>query len=96
VCAMLGDKAVAETLRALDTTVDHWMFAGLPGPRGREAGWMAAQAAAANLRGTLECAEDVAAAVARAVALAGDDDRVLVFGSFLTAGAALAYLDAQP
>ncbi len=89
VCGMLADKAVAETLVALDAVVDQWLFAPLPGPRGADAATMRAHARAAGLRGaTLECA-GVAEALAHARSLAGPADRIVVFGSFLTAAAVL-------
>lgn len=92
VCAMLGDKAVAQTLSALDEIVDDWIVAGLEGPRGRSATWMADQATTAALRGTVDQAPDVASALQRALAVTGDKDRIVVFGSFHTAAAALKYL----
>lgn len=93
VCAMFGDKAVAPTLKALDSQVDAWVVTGLDGPRGRDAAWMKEQAQAAGLHGTLEQAADTASALQRALALAGPADRVVVFGSFQTAAAALRYFD---
>lgn len=93
VCAMLGDKAVVPTLAALDSVVDGWIVAGLDGPRGRDAAWMADQAAAAGLRGPVNQAADVAAAMQQALAASEPDDRIIVFGSFHTAAAALRYLE---
>lgn len=93
VCAMLGDKAVVPTLAAMDILVDDWIVAGLPGPRGRDASWMAEQASAAGLRGTVSLAPDVASALQQALSISRDDDRIVVFGSFYTAAAALRYFD---
>lgn len=89
VCAMLADKDIESALSALDAEVDHWVFAGLDGPRGAPAFELAARAAAAGVHGSVETCNDVPAALARARQLAAADDRIIVFGSFLTVAAAL-------
>lgn len=89
VCGMMADKPVAATLVALDTAVDHWVFASLPGPRGATAEMLLAHASEAAVHGTVEPVDSVEAAYERALALAGPDDRVVVFGSFVTVGAVL-------
>ncbi|WP_407354333.1 bifunctional tetrahydrofolate synthase/dihydrofolate synthase [Luteimonas sp. R10] len=93
VYAALADKDVAGVVAALAGGVDAWHLAGLPqaGARGLDA-----EALAARLAGT--AADDAARhagvaqalAVARAEARAGD--RILAFGSFRTAAAALVAL----
>jgi dihydrofolate synthase/folylpolyglutamate synthase len=95
VFAALGDKDIAGIVAALAPVVDGWFVAGLAevGPRGmqvadfidRLAG-TAAEAAAGT--------PDVAAALALASARAHAGDRVIVFGSFHTAAAALGWLQA--
>lgn len=89
VCAMLADKQVEATLAVLDAEVDHWLLAGLEGPRGTTGTELAARAGRAGLHGSIEACTDVPAALARARALAGPDDRIVVFGSFLTVAAAM-------
>ncbi len=89
VCAMLADKRIEETLAALDAVVDAWHVAGLEGPRGLPGDAFAERARAAGLRGTVVAHTDVGAALDAAVDAATADDRILVFGSFLTAAAAL-------
>ena len=89
VCGMLADKAIAATLGELDRVVDEWLLAPLPGPRGARAEELAARAAEARLAGRVTTCDSVAAALARARALAAPQDRIVVFGSFLTAAAAL-------
>ncbi len=88
-CGMMADKPVAATLMALDAEVDHWVFASLPGPRGATAEVLLAHANEASVHGTVETCDSVDAAYERALALAGVDDRVVVFGSFVTVGAVL-------
>jgi dihydrofolate synthase/folylpolyglutamate synthase len=89
VLAMFGDKDVAGVAQALAGRVDHWLLAGLDGPRG---------VSAAQLRRRLpvewiaEEFVDVAAALQRARQLAGPGDRVLVCGSFVTVAQARAWL----
>jgi dihydrofolate synthase/folylpolyglutamate synthase len=90
VCAMLADKDAFGVITALRSRVDRWLVAGLPGARGgsgealREV-LLAAGVGAANIR---VCA-DVAQAYAAAREAAGEADRIVVFGSFLTVAAAL-------
>ena len=92
--AALYDKAHADVVSALAPAVDAWHLAGTrdAGPRG-----MAAEALAGRLAGTdaagAACHDDVAAALQAALAQSGPGDRVLVFGSFHTAAAALRLLN---
>jgi dihydrofolate synthase/folylpolyglutamate synthase len=96
VFAALADKDVAGIVAKLAARVDRWWLAGLEGagPRGQ-----GVDALAANLAGTAAAdasrAGDVAAALAAARAQARPGDRLLVFGSFHTAGLALQALDAR-
>ncbi|MFT3896734.1 MAG: bifunctional tetrahydrofolate synthase/dihydrofolate synthase [Thermomonas sp.] len=96
VFAALADKDVAGIVAKLAACVDRWWIAGLEGagPRGQ-----GVDALAASLAGTAAAdaarAADVAAALADARAQAQPGDRVLVFGSFHTAAAALRVLDAS-
>ncbi len=91
VYAALADKDVAATVAALADGVDVWHLAGLAGhgPRGLDV-----EAFAARLAGTAAAGaqrhRDVPSALAAALTAAQSGDRVLVFGSFHTAAAALA------
>ncbi|WP_345302947.1 bifunctional tetrahydrofolate synthase/dihydrofolate synthase [Lysobacter hankyongensis] len=91
VFAALTDKDVVGVVEALAGQVDRWWLAGLAdtGPRGLDA-----EAFAERLAGTAAAAGDRCATVAGALAAARSEaaagDRVLVFGSFHTAAAALA------
>jgi dihydrofolate synthase/folylpolyglutamate synthase len=91
VVGMLADKDAAAMVRALDPLIDHWLLAGIDNePRGLDA--RALQARLPPLRGAVELATNVAAACARARALARPRDRVIVFGSFHVVGPALLWL----
>ncbi|GAA5011745.1 bifunctional tetrahydrofolate synthase/dihydrofolate synthase [Pseudoluteimonas lycopersici] len=96
VFAALADKDVAGIVARLAARVDRWWIAGLEdaGPRGQGVDALAAMladtAASTAIRN-----RDVAAALAAARAQARPGDRVLVFGSFHTAAAALRALDAS-
>jgi dihydrofolate synthase/folylpolyglutamate synthase len=91
VAGMLSDKDAAAVVRALNPLIDHWLLAGIHDePRGLTAS--ALQARLPPLRGTIELANDVAAACERARALARPHDRVIVFGSFHVVGPARGWL----
>ncbi|MBI2380142.1 MAG: bifunctional tetrahydrofolate synthase/dihydrofolate synthase [Gammaproteobacteria bacterium] len=89
VVAMLGDKDISGTLAQLVDSVDAWFVAGLSGPRGTSAE-LPAQALAAMGQGSTTHA-DVVTALQAAWAEARPQDRVVVFGSFYTVAAALAW-----
>jgi dihydrofolate synthase / folylpolyglutamate synthase len=91
VAGMLADKDAAAIAHALDPLIDHWLLASIVDePRGLDARALAARLP--PLRGAVELASDVAAACARARALAAPRDRVIVFGSFHVVGPALVWL----
>lgn len=91
VYAALSDKDVASVVEAIAPQVARWHLAGLPGPRGGSV-----EALATRLQGTAAATatrhEQVEDALRQAHAQAGPGDRVLVFGSFHTAAAALEWL----
>ena len=95
VFAALGDKDLAGVVSALAERIYAWFLAGLAdvNPRGLEvdafAERLSATAAAAGARH-----RTVPEALAAALAQARPGDRILVFGSFHTAAAALEALDA--
>ena len=92
----LADKDAAGVVDAIAPCVDSWHLAGIAdaGSRGRDA-----RALATALAGTPAADgsrhADVADALAAALAQARKGDRVLAFGSFHVAGAALAWLAAR-
>jgi dihydrofolate synthase/folylpolyglutamate synthase len=89
----LADKDVGGVIEALVDRVDHWYLAGLERdtPRGLPAGALAATLAAVRSTATGRPFEDVASAWEAARAEAGDDDVLLLFGSFFVAAAVLSH-----
>jgi dihydrofolate synthase/folylpolyglutamate synthase len=92
VCGILGDKDVAGIGRALAGAVQDWCAVRLDGPRALPEAELAARLEAAVGR-PVACAPSVAAACAGTLARSAPGDRIVVFGSFLTVGAALEWLD---
>lgn len=93
VFAALGDKDVAGVAEALAGRIDHWHLAGLPdaGARGTDVAALATRlAGTAAAAGTRSDELEQALATARQAARPGD--RIVVFGSFHTAGKALTAL----
>jgi len=90
VCGMLRDKDIAGVLEALAPRVDRWHFASLGGSRGA-----ASSELAAALRGEAPRHEHASVADALAAARSGarEDDKIVVFGSFLTVGEATTWLN---
>jgi dihydrofolate synthase/folylpolyglutamate synthase len=96
VFAALGDKDITGIVAAVADGIDAWFVGGLAdaGPRGMAvADFMARLAGTTSARATP--AADVATAIATACAQARRGDRIVVFGSFYTAAAALRWLQAS-
>ena len=87
VVGMLADKDIAGALAALKGKVSHWYCVSLDVPRGAPASVLAE--VAATLGGSVASFENVASAFAAARKAAGEDDRILAFGSFHTVAAAM-------
>lgn len=83
VFGMLADKDIAGVVAALRQRVDRWLCCDLPGPRAADAATLAGIVAKLGA-GAAERFASPAAALAAARERAGDDDRILAFGSFLT------------
>ena len=94
VCGVLGDKDVEGIVTALRSSFDAWIVVGLQGPRA-----LAPDVLAARVQGVgidvETVAADVVAGCQAAEALAQAGDRIVVFGSFLTVGPALAFLSCR-
>lgn len=84
---MLGDKDIAGALAPLAGKVDVWLLATLDVPRGASAEVLADVVLAEKLGGSIECFASPALAFAQAAKLAGENDRILAFGSFYTVAA---------
>ena len=84
VLGMLGDKDVAGVVKLLDGKVDFWHLASLPGPRGLTAAALADIVKESGVKGEMTTHDNPGEAYLAAKAQAGEGDRILVFGSFLT------------
>lgn len=92
VFGMLADKDIAGVIERIKGSVDHWLPATLPGPRG-----MSAEALAQILDGqgihTEACFDSPGEAYRSAGERAGENDRIVAFGSFLTVAGVLHAID---
>jgi dihydrofolate synthase / folylpolyglutamate synthase len=90
VVGMLRDKDIGGVVAALQPRIDRWHCASLPGERGASGDVLAAHVLALGVdAGSVRRFDDVDEAFAAAQAEAGEADRIVVFGSFLTVAAAL-------
>jgi dihydrofolate synthase/folylpolyglutamate synthase len=92
VFGMLRDKDVAGVVRAMLPRVDRWLPASLEGPRAAQAEELAAILAAEGVAGPLPRFASPAQALAFAQEKAGENDRIVAFGSFLTVADAMRFL----
>jgi dihydrofolate synthase/folylpolyglutamate synthase len=90
VFSILGDKDIGGVGAALRARIDRWLVAPSPGPRGASAATIRERLVAAGVaESAVEEAADVPSALAAAQGKAGDADRIVIFGSFVTVAAAL-------
>jgi dihydrofolate synthase/folylpolyglutamate synthase len=88
VCGMLRDKDAAGVLRALAPRITRWHLASLDGPRAATAEELAGQLGA----GEVHCFASATAAFEAALSRANENDKIVVFGSFLTVGEVMEWL----
>ena len=91
VFGMLGDKDIDGVIEALRGRVTHWLPCTLDGRRGASADSLAGRLRGSGLNVANEF-DSPEKALAWAQENAGQDDRILAFGSFLTVAAALRLL----
>jgi dihydrofolate synthase/folylpolyglutamate synthase len=84
VFGMLRDKDIAGVARRLAPRVTRWHLCTLGGPRGTDAETLARILSSAGIRAPLLRHGSAAAAFAAARAEAGENDKIVAFGSFLT------------
>jgi dihydrofolate synthase/folylpolyglutamate synthase len=89
VFGMLRDKDIAGVVGHLRNRVDHWLCATLDGPRAATAGQLAQIVRDAQPEGDIRSFESAAEAYVAAQDLANENDRIVVFGSFLTVADAM-------
>ena len=88
VCGMLRDKDVAGVLRTLAPRITRWHLASLSGPRAATAEQLKAELGGADAH----CFASPASAFAAALGRANENDKIVVFGSFLTVGEVMEWL----
>lgn len=96
VFSAVSGKDVVGIGRALDGCFTRWLVAPLAGERGQSAQSLAAELARVPVVGRLETVESVPAALRRALEDSAADDRIVVFGSFLTVAEAWPELVSSP
>ena len=95
VVGMLADKDIAGALRAMSGSVDLWFLGCLDGPRGATAEVLAAAVRSDSPAAVVECFPSVGGAFRHAVGLAGENDRIVAFGSFFTVAAVLREIEQE-
>ncbi len=93
VVAMLADKAIDEVLAAVNPQIDLWFSAGLSAGRANSVKNMAQAVRDLNSDVKLSVCDDVTEACAKALTLASENDRIIVFGSFYTVAEASVFFD---
>lgn len=84
VFGMLSDKDVAGVVRAMKDRIDRWLPCSLEGPRCLEAAKLSSILAAEGARGVSKPFASPGDALRHARENAGESDRIVAFGSFLT------------
>ena len=84
---MLADKDIAGVIAALKGSFTRWHVADSEGPRAATAGALAGVLARAGVTVPVAQFKNVAEAWREACKNARDDDKIIVFGSFLTVAA---------
>jgi len=89
VCGILRDKDIAGIIAAVGPRITRWHVATLAGPRGASAQQLADELRRAGVGVPVAQHADAAAAWRAACKEAGEDDKIIVFGSFFTVAAVL-------
>jgi dihydrofolate synthase/folylpolyglutamate synthase len=84
VFGMLRDKDIAGVVRAMAPRITRWHLATLPGPRGADASEIFEILRNENIKAPASQYPTVAAALAAAKKEADENDKIVIFGSFLT------------
>ena len=94
VFSMLGDKDIAGVAAELKNRITRWFIAPSTGPRGASVERIESALVAAGVaENAITRHVDVATATGTAAESAGDADRIVIFGSFVTVAAALQALE---
>jgi dihydrofolate synthase/folylpolyglutamate synthase len=96
VFGIMQDKDIDGVIAAIAPHIDHWCVADLPSPRSASASELASKLAASKPAGTkadefsATAFANPAEAYANALSRAGENDRIVVFGSFYTVAGVMA------
>ena len=90
---VLEDKALNPIVRSLVKHVDQWYLTTLDGERGQTAENLSAKMSEFVDCADLSCHTSPRDAYQAAISCSGDDDRIIIFGSFHTVGDILEYLE---
>jgi dihydrofolate synthase/folylpolyglutamate synthase len=90
VFAMLKDKDMAGVVAALDPHIDTWLVAGIDTPRGATSAELEQVLQQSMVRGEIKPCKNIADALRFACEAAGENDRIIAFGSFYTVAEAMA------
>lgn len=96
VFGMLADKDIAGVVEALAQDIDAWFLAGIAQPRGATAGMLAEAIRGVHAGARLHCYPEVIAALHAACLQAGENDRIIAFGSFYTVADVMRELKDSP
>jgi dihydrofolate synthase/folylpolyglutamate synthase len=89
----MHDKDIDGVIKAMAGQVDHWCLTDLPSPRAASASELAAKVQAIEPdmhEKTVNIFTNPGEAFANAMSRAGENDRIVVFGSFLTVAGVMA------
>ncbi len=92
VFAMLADKDISGVVTCLEKHIDNWLISPLPGPRGMEIGALSSLLGQCGVDNPVAF-ETPGQAFLRAKEQAGENDRIIVFGSFLTVASVMRVID---
>jgi dihydrofolate synthase/folylpolyglutamate synthase len=90
VFSMLRDKDIAGVVSALDPLIDTWLVAGIATPRGATPGILENVLEQCRVRGGIKTCKSISAALSYAYKAAGENDRIVAFGSFYTVAEVMA------
>ena len=90
VFAMLKDKDMAGVVSALDPHIDTWLVAGIATPRGASPEKLEQVLEQCQVRGGIKVCKSIFDALSHAYKAAGENDRIVAFGSFYTVAEAMA------
>jgi dihydrofolate synthase / folylpolyglutamate synthase len=89
VCGMLKDKDMAGVVREMIWQVDVWLVAGIAAPRGASAQELSQVVQQELMDGQMLTFATVTEALHHACKEAGENDRIVAFGSFYTVAEAM-------